>query len=161
MASAVLLVLLAIASLRNEGCFFSVVGLPKLASKQTDDGEETNCAAIAIARGFFGFCQKRLCIPSSEESPHSFCQKRVCILFCQKRLCILLSEESPHSFCLKRVCIPFCQKRLCISAFCSNDYSSEPVAEEAVVAVLAVGAEDDDLTAVVELRAEGHTLVIG
>ena len=96
-------------------------------------------------------------------------QKRVRILFvrrgyaslCQKRLCILSSEESPHSFCQKRVCIPFCQKRLCISAFCSNDYSSEPVAEEAVVAVLAVGAEDDDLTAVVELRAEGHTLVIG
>ena len=113
----------------------------------------------------------------SEEGMHPFvrrdcaslCQKRVRILFvrrgyaslCQKRLCIPSSEESPHSFCLKRVCIPFCQKRLCISAFCSNDYSSEPVAEEAVVAVLAVGAEDDDLTAVVELRAEGHTLVIG
>ncbi|WP_288919462.1 hypothetical protein [uncultured Prevotella sp.] len=106
MASAVLLVLLAIASLRNEGCFFSVVGLPKLASEQTDDGEETNGAAIAIARGFFGFCQKRLCIPSSEESPHSFCQKRVCIPlseeivhpFVRRESAFFLSEEGMHPF---------------------------------------------------------------
>ena len=118
---------------------------------------------------FFWFLSEEIVHPFVRRDCASFRQKRVRILFvrrgyaslCQKRLCILSSEESPHSFCLKRVCIPFCQKRLCISAFCSNDYSSEPVAEEAVVAVLAVGAEDDDLTAVVELRAEGHTLVIG
>ena len=96
MASAVLLVLLAIASLRNEGCFFSVVGLPKLASKQTDDGEETNCAAIAIARGFFGFCQKRLCILSSEEIVHPFVRRESAFFLSEEGMHPFLSEEIVH-----------------------------------------------------------------
>ena len=35
------------ASLRNEGCFFSGAGLPKLASEQTGTEEETKGAALA------------------------------------------------------------------------------------------------------------------
>ncbi|WP_224168463.1 hypothetical protein [Prevotella lacticifex] len=48
-------VLLAIASLRHEGCFFSIAGLPKLASEQVGDGEETMGEALASASGFICF----------------------------------------------------------------------------------------------------------
>ena len=51
-ASAVLQVFLAVASLRHEGCFFSVAGLPKLASEQAGNGEETMGTALASASGF-------------------------------------------------------------------------------------------------------------
>ncbi|WP_223927279.1 hypothetical protein [Prevotella lacticifex] len=122
MASAVLLVLLAIASLRNEGCFFSVVGLPKLASEQTDDGEETNGAAIAIARGFFGFCQKRLCILSSEEIVHPFV-RRDCASFRQKRVRILFVRRGYASFFVRRDCASFRQKRVRI-LFVRRGYAS-------------------------------------
>jgi hypothetical protein len=61
-ASAVLLVFLAVASLRHESCFFSVAGLPKLASEQDGDGEETMGETLANASGFIWFL--------SEESPH-------------------------------------------------------------------------------------------
>ncbi|MDY6265934.1 hypothetical protein [Prevotella lacticifex] len=54
-ASAVLQVFLAVASLRHEGCFFSVAGLPKLASEQGGDGEETMGEALANASGFIWF----------------------------------------------------------------------------------------------------------
>ena len=54
-ASAVLKVFLAVASLRHKGCFFSVAGLPKLASEQVGDGEETMGEALASASGFICF----------------------------------------------------------------------------------------------------------
>ncbi len=37
------------ASLRHEGCFFPVAGLPKLASEQAGYGEETTGVALCIA----------------------------------------------------------------------------------------------------------------
>jgi hypothetical protein len=59
-----LCVLLAIASLRHEGCFFSAAGLPKLASEQAGGGEETKGTALASQQEvLFGFCQERMCIP--------------------------------------------------------------------------------------------------
>ena len=48
------------ASLRNEGCCFSVVGLPKLASKHADNREATKGAAIASQQGFCWFWSKRI-----------------------------------------------------------------------------------------------------
>ena len=48
------------ASLRHEGCCFSVVGLPKLASKHADNREATKGAAILHhSKGFAGFGQKQ------------------------------------------------------------------------------------------------------
>ncbi|WP_224168475.1 hypothetical protein [Prevotella lacticifex] len=55
-------VFLAVASLRHEGCFFSVAGLPKLASEQACDGEETMGEALANASGYIRFL--------SQESPN-------------------------------------------------------------------------------------------
>ena len=46
------------ASLRNEGCCFSVVGLPKLASKHADNREATKGAAIASQQVFCWFWSK-------------------------------------------------------------------------------------------------------
>jgi hypothetical protein len=46
-------VLLAIASLRHEGCFFSIAGLPKLASEQVGDGEETMGTAHCKRKRFY------------------------------------------------------------------------------------------------------------
>jgi len=48
------------ASLRNEGCCFSVVGLPKLASKHADNREATKGAAIASQQVFCWFWSKRI-----------------------------------------------------------------------------------------------------
>ena len=46
------------ASLRHEGCCFSVVGLPKLASKHADNREATKGAAIASQQVFCWFWSK-------------------------------------------------------------------------------------------------------
>ena len=46
------------ASLRYEGCCFSVVGLPKLASKHADNSEATKGAAIASQQVFCWFWSK-------------------------------------------------------------------------------------------------------
>ena len=46
------------ASLRNEGCCFSVVVLPKLASKHADNRETTKGAAIASQQVFCWFWSK-------------------------------------------------------------------------------------------------------
>ena len=43
------------ASLRHEGCFFSVAGLPKFASEQAGYGEETTGVALASQQGFYWF----------------------------------------------------------------------------------------------------------
>ena len=48
------------ASLRHEGCCFSVVGLPKLASKHADTREATKGAAIASQQVFCWFWSKIL-----------------------------------------------------------------------------------------------------
>ena len=44
---------LVVASLRHEGCFFSVVGLPKLASEQVDNGEGTMGTAHCKHKRFY------------------------------------------------------------------------------------------------------------
>jgi diacylglycerol kinase family enzyme len=53
---------LVVASLRYESCFFFVAGLPKLASEQVSDEEETMGTALANASGFIWFL--------SEKSPY-------------------------------------------------------------------------------------------
>jgi len=50
------------ASLRNEGCCFSVVGLPKLGSKHADNREATKGVAIASQQVFCWFWSKRILI---------------------------------------------------------------------------------------------------
>ena len=49
------------ASLRDEGCFFSGSGLPKLASEQAGGGEETMGAALASQQGFYWFWSRKEC----------------------------------------------------------------------------------------------------
>ena len=43
------------ASLRHEGCFFSVAGLSKFTSEQAGYGEETTGVALASQQGFYWF----------------------------------------------------------------------------------------------------------
>ena len=49
------MVFLAIANLRNEGCFFSGGGLPKFVSEQDDTGEETEGRSPGKRKGFISF----------------------------------------------------------------------------------------------------------
>jgi hypothetical protein len=58
------------ASLRNEGCFFSRAGLPKLASEQAGSGEETKGAALASQQEVLFVFVKRYCVCGVLSSNH-------------------------------------------------------------------------------------------
>ena len=52
------------ASLRNEGCFFSGDGLPKLASEQGGDGKKQRAPPLHHGKSLTGFCQHSVCHPA-------------------------------------------------------------------------------------------------
>ena len=60
------------ASLRNEGCFFSGVSLPKLASEQVGTGEETKGAALASQQEVFMVFVKGIFVLLSTQDPEVF-----------------------------------------------------------------------------------------